>query len=476
MNPHRDRAGLPLKNDRPPASLLSLAACALALGCATRAAPLPPLGGVVATSAAAPSGQLPWPEANAILARIRPPVFPPRTCRVTDHGAVGDGRTDNTDAFARAIAACAAAGGGHVVVSAGTWVTGAIDLLDDIDLHLDGATLAFSDDASKFPIVLTRFEGIELMNHAPLVRAFQRKNVAITGKGILDASRTAAWNRDSGGARGQLTKWGAEGTPVPQRILAAGDSLRSTTVEPWGCQNVLIEGITIKGSRFWQIHPVLSNNVIVDGVTTSSSGSQSDGCDPESSTDVLIQNSTLVAGDDAIAIKSGRDQDGRRVGRPSENIVIRHCAFDTNWGMITVGSEESGGVRHVYGHDLRSIGQRTKFVLYVKANLGRGGYVTDVNLDQVWASHLQRAVAFITLAYQSAPASFPPRFDGFTLSRLTVDGAAQVLNLVGTPSDPIGAVHLERSTFTNIVNPQDSVLDVGLVTRTQVTVNGQAAP
>jgi polygalacturonase len=363
-----------------------------------------------------------------------------------------------------------------VVVPAGTFVTGAIELLDDIDLHLEGATLAFSGDASKFPVVLTRFEGIELMNHSPLVRAYQRKNVAITGKGTLDASGTAPWNRDAGGARAQLTRWGAAGTPVAQRTLAAGDSLRSTTVEPYGCENVLIQGITIKGSRFWQIHPTLCTNVIVDGVTTSSSGSQTDACDPESSSNVLIQNSTLVAGDDAIAIKSGRDQDGRRVNRPSENIVIVHTTFDTNWGMVTVGSEESGGVRHVYGYDLRNTGNRTKFVLYVKANLDRGGFVTDVNLDRVSASQLERSVAFITLDYQTASANLPPRFDGFTLSNVTVDGAAQVLNLVGLASDPIGAVRLDHDTFTGVANPQDTIRNVTTVTRTMVTVNGVAVP
>jgi len=422
------------------------------------------------------TGPLPWPEANAIVAQIHRPMFPDRNCPVTDHGGVGDGQTDNTDAFKKAIAACAGAGGGHVVVPAGTFVTGAIELFDNIDLHLEGATLAFSGDASKFPIVLTRFEGIELMNHSPLVRAYQRKNVAITGKGTLDGSATASWNRDAGGARAQLTRWGAQGTPVAQRTFAPGDSLRSTTIEPHSCDTVLIQGITVKGSRFWQIHPTLSNNVIVDGVTTSSSGSQTDACDPESSTNVLIQNSTLVAGDDAIAIKAGRDQDGRRVNKPCENIVIVHNTFDTNWGMITVGSEESGGVRHVYAYDSRAVGNRAKFILYVKANMDRGGFVTDVNIDKATASQLERSVVFITLDYQTASGNFPPRFDGFTLRNVTVDGAAQVLNLVGIPEDPIGAVHLDHDTFTNIANPQDSVRNVGTITRTAVTVNGMALP
>src|SRR5437667_5157283 len=199
--------------------------------------------------------------------------------------------------------------------------------------------------------------------------------------------------------------------PVADRRLGPEDSLRSTFIEPHSCENVLIQGITVKNSRFWQLHPTLSSNVTIDGVTTDSGSSQTDGCDPESSTDVVIKNSTFIAGDDTIAIKSGRDEDGRRVNRPSRNIVIMHCRFDGNWGMITAGSEESGGIEHVYGYDLRLVGDRLKFILYMKANTARGGFITDVHLDTVIASKLARTVVFATLEYERLHGAFPPRFD-----------------------------------------------------------------
>jgi polygalacturonase len=433
--------------------------------------PAPAIGQPPPGPLAGPPLPFPWPEANAIVARIKPPVFPDRRCPVKDHGARGDGHTDDTEAFRAAIAACAAAGGGHVVVGPGTYLTGAIELLDDIDLHLEDATLAFSGDESRFPMVLTRFEGIELMNHSPLVRAYRRKNVAVTGRGTLDGSATASWNRDSRGGRGILHDWGERGTPVAERILPAGEHLRSTTLEPYDCQNVLIQGITVKDSRFWQIHPTLCRNVTIDGVTTRSLTSQTDACDPESSSDVLIQNCTFIAGDDTIAIKSGRDHDGRRLARPSENIVIRHSLLDTNWGMITLGSEESGGIRQVYVHDVQATGDRTKFVLYVKANTQRGGFVTDIHIDGITADRVQRSVAFITLFYSRATGTFPPRFDQLTLSHIQVAHAPRLLNLEGVPDDPIGAVHLSHSTFPSVTGPSQ-IQHAAPVTYDEVLVNG----
>jgi prolipoprotein diacylglyceryltransferase len=459
----RDRtAGVRLQ-----ASTVVILLAALA-GCARRTPPVaqPGMAGL-----AGPPRPLPWPEANAIVARIKPPVFPERRCPVRDFGARGDGQTDDTEAFRAAIAACAAAGGGHVVVGPGRYVTGAVELLDDIDLHLEDATLAFSGDERRYPIVLTRFEGIELQNHSPLVRAFHRKNVAVTGRGTLDASGTAVWNRDSRGGRAVLHDWGERGTPVEERHLPPGESLRSTTVEPYGCENVLIQGITIKDSRFWQIHPTLCRNVTIDGVTTHSLSSQTDACDPESSTDVLIQNCSLMAGDDSIAIKSGRDHDGRRLARPSENIVIRHSILDTNWGMITVGSEESGGVRHVYVHDVQAGGDRAKFILYVKANTDRGGFVEDINLDGVTADHVQRSVVFVTLAYAKATGTFPPRFDKLSLSHVQVGRAPRLLNLVGLHDDRIGAIHLSHATFPSVAGPSE-IQNVEAVRYDDVTVNG----
>jgi polygalacturonase len=286
--------------------------------------PFVTMAGFIATSlllAATPAGAqspgpLPWPAANAIVADVEAamPVFPARRCSVKDQGADPSGKKDGTSAFSRAIAACAAAGGGHVDVPAGTYLSGAITLLDNIDLHFaQGATIRFSGDASKYPIVRTHYEGIELMNRSPMIYVFSRKNIAITGPGILDASATGSWN--TGGDRAKLESWANSGTPVEKRT---GAKARSSFVEPYLCTNVYIQGITLKGARFWQFHPTLSRFVLFDGVTTTDSGnSNNDGLDPESSDYVVVRNSTIKAKDDAIAVKSGRDTDGRRITCPT---------------------------------------------------------------------------------------------------------------------------------------------------------------
>ena len=223
---------------------------------------------LTSTPHTAASGPLPWLKANRILANTVVPVFPNTSFVVTHsaYGAVGDGHTDNTAAFQKAIATCNAAGGGHVVVPAGTYVTGAIYLKSNVDLHLDpGATLMFSGDASRYPLVLTRYEGIECMNHSPMIYAFGEKNIALTGSGTLDASGTAPWNH-GGNRAGVLEPLVARGVP-PHRRNVAG-KLRSSFVQPYNCDTVLIQGVTLRHALFWQLHPTLCRHVTVDGVTT----------------------------------------------------------------------------------------------------------------------------------------------------------------------------------------------------------------
>ncbi len=287
------------------------------------------LAAVGRDQAAAP----PWDRAAAILRRIVPPRFPSRHFEITRFGAVGDGRADCTSAIRRAIAACRAAGGGRVVVPPGRFVTGAIKLASGTELHLTPkATLAFSRDAKHYlPVVLTRWEGTELMNYSPFIYAFEAENIAITGTGTLDGQADANnwWNwRGEGGkkqaaARDRLMDLGARGVPVRERVFGEGHWLRPNFIQPYRCRNVLIEGVTIVNSPMWEIHPVLCQNVTVRNVTIRSHGPNNDGCDPESCRDVLIEGCTFDTGDDCIALKSGRNDDGRRVNVPIENVIVR---------------------------------------------------------------------------------------------------------------------------------------------------------
>ena len=422
------------------------------------------------------SGALPWPEANAIVDAVvaAMPRFPARNCPVTDaaFGGRGDGTTDNTEAFKKAIATCAQAGGGHVVVPAGNYLTGAIELLDNIDLHLEmGATLLFSGDGSKFPVVLTRYEGIELMNRSPMIYAYKRRNIALTGSGVLDASRTAAWN--TGGGRGRLEGWANSNTPVAQRV---GNQSRTSFVQPYACTNVLIQGITLRGARFWQLHPVLSSYVLIDGVTTTDSGAgNNDGFDPESSDHVVLRNSTIKAGDDAIAVKSGRDADGRRINTPTRNLVIMHSSFASRWGMLTLGSELTGGIENVYGYDLRTIpGDTVKYVLELKGNSQRGGFINGVFLDKISATRgVTAAVMWADMQYMGQTGPYLPKYDRMSIGHAIIDGAPYVLDLQGmSAANPLGAITVHDSVFTSIANPGNRLQYVRSVTWDRVTING----
>lgn len=439
-------------------------ASALLPGCSFVGTPPPPFPDDL------PS-RTPWPEANAILAATVVPTFPDALFPVTSHGAVGDGRTDDTDAFLAAIDACYQAGGGHVTVPPGSWLVGALRLRSRVDLHLAaGATLVFSGDASRFPPVLTRFEGVECVNRSPMIYAFGETDVALTGAGSLDASRTAAWNQ-GGDRAGVLEPLVAAGVPPAQRVVTG--QLRSTFVEPYLCKNVLIQGVTLVGAQFWQLHPTLCTDVTITGVTTTVSGGNSDGCDPESCRRVVITRSTLASGDDNIALKSGRDDDGRRVATPCQDIVIMNCQAEGRFGFITCGSEQTGGIRNVYAYNNWTYGQGVGSALWVKSNRHRGGFTRNVNVDTFTGSSLQSAVVAITMYYDDLPGSFPPSFGDIHLSRLTVDGAVWVLDLNGLDGDPIGPLTLRDSQFTDIDGAPNQIWNATELTCTDVTVDGR---
>ncbi len=358
-----------------------------------------------------------WEQVPGILARIVPPAFPARDVDVTRHGAVGDGRTDCSAAFRSAIAACAASGGGRVVVPAGRFLTGPITLRSNVNLHVArGATIAFATDPRAYlPQVLTRFEGVELMGYSPLIYALDQENVAVTGDGTLDGQAGEdnwwAWKGGAGRgggtqapARARLMEMMRRGVPTSERVFGDGDFLRSSFIQPYRCRNVLIEGVTIVRSPMWEINPTLCTNVTVRRVHVDSHGPNNDGCDPDSCRDVLIEGCEFDTGDDCIAIKSGRNEDGRRVGVPTENVIVRDCRMKDGHGGVTIGSEISGGVRNVFVERCTMDSPNLDRALRFKNNAARGGLLEHVYMRDVTVGEVADAVLSIDLYYEEGRA------------------------------------------------------------------------
>jgi len=420
-------------------------------------------------------------EETKILARIRTPQFSGREFSIADFGGV-EGQ-DCTSALTDAIAACHRAGGGRVVVPAGTWLTGAIHLLSNVNLHLaEGSILRFSPESAKYlPVVLTRFEGIECLNYSPLIYAFKQENVAITGTGTLDGSASAetwwAWNDKSkeeptrqAADRKQLEEQGAAGTPVMERVYGEGHFLRPNFIQPYRCKNVLIEGVTIINSPMWEIHPVLCSNVTVRGVTVRSLGTNNDGCDPESCRDVLIEGCIFQTGDDCLAIKSGRNNDGRRIGVPCENVVVRHCTMKDGHGGVTIGSEVSGGVRNVFVSGCTMESPHLDRAFRFKSNAVRGGVIDNIHIRDVKIGHVARAVLSVEFDYEEgANGPYKPMLRGVRIENVTSESSGKVAIISSFPGAVIEGVHVKNCTFRG-VEGADVLRQAGALSFENVTI------
>jgi polygalacturonase len=406
-----------------------------------------------------------WEAVPAILARIKPPTFPARDFKITDYGALADSATDSAASIRKAIAACHAAGGGRVVVPRGTFLTGAIHLQSNVNLHIsEGATLKFSADPSKYlPVVLTRFEGTELMNYSPFIYAFEQENIAVTGSGTLDGGASDdnwwAWaRRGTGGAdaparadMARLREMGNSGVPVKERVFGQGHYLRPSFIEPYRSRNILIEGVRIINSPFWEIHPTLSSNITVRRVNISSHGPNNDGCDPESARDVLIEDCIFDTGDDCIAIKSGRDDDGRRLHAPSENIIIRNCTMKDGHGGVVIGSEISGDCRNVFIENCRMDSPNLDRALRFKSNALRGGTIENVYMRNVEIGRVAEAVLTIDFLYDTgAKGPHKPALRNVSLERVTSTSSPRVMWVVGFPGAVIEDVRFLNCAFRGV--------------------------
>lgn len=428
-----------------------------------------------------------WDDYDYVLSRIQAPTFPAKDFPITDFGAQPGG-FDNTGAIAQAIAACHAAGGGRVVVPAGEWHTTAIELKSNVNLHVaKGATLRWIFAPEKYPIVFTRWEGVELMNISPFIYAFEQENIAITGEGTLDGGADWdnwwSWNKKEPGkvtkqkaARDRLIQMGETNVPVAQRVFGPADHLRPNFIQPYRCKNILIEGVRIIRSPMWEIHPVLSRNITVRGVHIATHGPNNDGCDPESSRDILIEDCVFDTGDDCIAIKSGRNNDGRRLNVPSENIVIRNSKMLDGHGGVVLGSEISGGVRNVFIENCEMDSPNLDRALRFKNNAVRGGVLENVFMRHVRVGRVGEAVLTIDFLYEEgANGKFQPIVRNVQIDHVTSSASPRGLFVRGIPGGVIDRIRISNSTFNDLTLPE-VVENAGSVTFTNVTFSPKDKP
>ena len=420
-----------------------------------------------------------WEQVDEILARVKAPRFPKRDFLITNYGAVADNTRDCTEAFRRAISAAHEAGGGRVVVPPGTFVTGAIHLKSNVNLFVsDGAIINFSLDPNHYmPVVHSRFEGIECMNYSPLVYAYEQQNIAITGQGILDGRASDEnwwrWKNTQAGDVEMLESQGEKGVPVEQRMFGAPKQLRPNMIQPYKCRNVLIEGVTIKNSPMWHINPELSKNVIVRDVKVIGHGPNNDGCNPESCSDVLIEGCYFDTGDDCIAIKSGRNNDGRRVNTPSENIVIRNCRMREGHGGVVLGSETSGSIRNVFAEKCTMDSPNLDRALRIKTNSVRGGTVENVYLRNITVGQVSEAVLKINFLYgEGDTGDFMPTVRNINMENVTSGKSKYALAIAAYERSPATGIHLTNCTFENVAKP-NLVVGAKDLTLTNVRINGE---
>ena len=431
-----------------------------------------------------------WALHAQILKWIQAPKFPAKDFPVSKYGARPDGNTDSTAAFRKAIEEAARAGGGRVVVSAGVYLSGPIHLKNNVNFVVEkGATIRFSTEPKDYPLVLTRFEGLECMNYSPLIYAIDQTNVAVTGEGTLDGQATQEhWWPWKGNARGgwktgtpnqlaareKLIAMAEDGVPVERRVFGEGGCLRPMFVQPYRCTNVLIEGVTITNSPMYEVHPVLCRNVTVHNVKVASHGPNNDGCDPESSRDVLIEGCTFDTGDDCIAIKSGRNADGRRLHTPSENIIVQNCVMKDGHGGVTMGSECSGGIRNVFVQDCRMDSPNLDRVLRFKNNAMRGGVIEHVYLRNVQAGTVAGPAIDVDFLYEEgAKGPFKPVVRDVEVVNLTCKRSQSAWSLRGLNGAPVQDIRITRCIFESAAKPSVAENVEGLAVK-DVSVNGKA--
>ncbi|WP_276167426.1 glycoside hydrolase family 28 protein [Zobellia alginiliquefaciens] len=377
---------------------------------------------------------------------------------ITDFGAEKGDKEATSFAIEAAITEANKNGGGIVVIPAGEWLTNKIHFKSNVNLHLnEGAILLFSENPQDYlPPVQTTWEGMECYNYSPLIYAFECKNIAITGKGTLQA-KMDVWKEWFARPEPHLKSlkrlyyMSSSNKPVVDRQMVNDSAhFRPQFIQFNRSENILLDGISIVNSPFWTIHPYLSKNIVIRNLEVTAHGHNNDGVDPEMSQNILIENCVFDQGDDAIAIKSGRNQDAWRLNTPSKNIVMRNCTIKNGHQLLAIGSELSGGVENVIVENCTVLENAEMFnLVFVKTNERRGGYAKNIFVQNIKAGTLKKSVLGIETDVLYQWRNLVPTIEkrlttigDVYISDIKVDKAMYVSRIIGDEALPVNNVVL----------------------------------
>ncbi|QJC35284.1 glycoside hydrolase family 28 protein [Enterobacteriaceae endosymbiont of Donacia proxima] len=402
---------------------------------------------------------------NYILNQIKVPFFNKKKYFVIEYIKSFNKKDDISYAINNAINDCNGNGGGIVIIPNGEFYTGPIILKSNVNLHLQNDTiLKFYTDPNKYYNVFTRWEGTECINYISLIYAYNQKNIAITGNGILDGQANFynwwSWKNDVNGNHLQnndvkmLKNMNKNNIPIKNRIFGINHFLRPNFIQLYLCKNILISDIHIINSPMWEIHPVLSQNIIIQNIKINSLGPNNDGCDPESCNNVLIKNNIFYTGDDCIAIKSGTNNDGRKINIPSQNIIIKKCQMYNGHGAITLGSECSGKIKNIFIENC-SINNTIESFFKIKNNAERGGVINNIYIKNINSKFIQNYFLNINYLYdEKDKGNFIPIVKNIFISDINVEHCLQIFNINTFKKSIVDNIFLKNCIFKGLKKPE----------------------
>ena len=412
-----------------------------------------------------------WAEAERIESGITGSKLSKISFDALNHNIIPDGKTMNTININSLIDSISKKGGGKINFSEGVYLTGGIILKDNVGIHLKkGAVIKFSQNPIDYtPNVLGHWEGMEIYNFRAFIYSNNVKNISITGDGVLDGN--AGWDNWWGWSRDNLHKlkknrprlmeYNRTEVSVSERNFGLGYNLRPNFIQLYKSEGITIQGVTLKNSPMWFIHTVLSENIIIDDVKIYApyESPNTDAIDLESSKNIVVKNCFIDVGDDCITMKSGRNQDGRRINTPTENVIAKDNIIKNGRGGLTIGSEMSGGANNIFMKNCRINSKKLNRAFRIKGSEVRGGYVSDIFVKDVIIDTVGGGpILNIDLHYTVRDAerngqTYLPKVENVFIQNVTCNYAKQPLYLDGYSDSKIVNVQLKNIDVKNVIKP-----------------------